>query len=122
MLEVLPSPDHVAAFAVSGTLTGADYDRLIAEVEAKLARHERIGVLLDLTLFEDLTAEAAWKDLRYDLSKLFELKRFPREAVISDKQWMRIAAGIANPILPHVEIRVFDPGAHEEAMQWVSEV
>jgi len=120
MLETLPSPDQVAAFAVSGTLTGDDYDRIIAEVEARLARHERIGVLLDLTRFEDFTAEAAWKDIRYDLSKLFELKRFPREAIVSGKQWMRIAAGIADPILPHVEIRVFDPGDHGEAMRWVS--
>ena len=122
MLEVLPSPDHVAAFAISGTLTGEDYDRIVAEVEARLARHERIGVLLDLTSFEDFTAEAAWKDIRYDLSKLFELKRFPREAVVSGKQWMRIAAAIANPLLPHVEIRVFEPNAREEAMEWVSGV
>ena len=78
MLEVLQSPDQVAAIAISGTLTGDDYDRIIAEVEAKLARHERIGALLDLARFEDFTAEAAWRDLRYDLSKLFELKRFPR--------------------------------------------
>jgi hypothetical protein len=120
MLEILPSPDTVAAAAVSGTLTGGDYDRIIAEVEAKLARHERIGVLVDLTRFEDFTAEAAWKDFRYDLSKLLELKRFPREAIISDKQWMRIAAAIADPILPHVEVRVFDPGDREEAMRWVA--
>ena len=122
MLEVLPSPDHVAAFAISETLTGDDYDRIVAEVEARLARHQRIGVLLDLTSFEDFTAEAAWKDIRYDLSKLFELKRFPREAVVSGKQWMRIAAAIANPLLPHVEIRVFGPDAREEAMQWASVV
>lgn len=120
MIEVLPSPDNVAALSVSGTLTGDDYDRIIAEVEGKLARHERIGVLLDLMQFEDFTAEAAWKDFRYDLSKLFELKRFPREAIVSNKQWMRIAAGIANPILPHVEIRVFDD--RKEAMPWVSGV
>ena len=122
MLEVLQSPDHVAAFAISGTLTGDNYDRIIAEVEGKLGRHERLGVLLDLTLFEDFTAEAAWKDIRYDLSKLFELKRFPREAVISSKQWMQIAAGIANRILPHVEIRVFDANSRGEAMQWVAQV
>lgn len=120
MLEILPSPDPVAAFAVAGTLTGDDYDRIIAQVEAKLARHERIGVLLDLTRFEDFTAEAAWKDIRYDLSKLFELKRFPREAIVSGKQWMRIAAGIADPILPHVELRVFNPADREEALRWVA--
>jgi len=122
MLEVLPSSDNVAAVAISGTLTGADYDRIIAEVEGKLARRERIGVLLDLAGFEDFTAEAAWKDFRYDLSKLFELERFPREAIVSNKQWMRVAAAIANPILPHVEIRVFNEGAREEAMRWASEV
>ena len=122
MLEVLPSPDPVAAFAISGTLTGDDYDRIVAEVEAKLARHERIGVLMDLTAFQDFTAEAAWKDIRYDLSKLFELKRFPREAIISHRQWMRVAAAIADPILPHVEIRTFDPGDREGAMQWVAAI
>jgi hypothetical protein len=120
MLEILPSPDHVAAFAVSGTLTGGDYDRIIAEVEAKLARQERIGILLDLTQFKDFTAEAAWKDFRYDLSKLLELKRFPREAIVSDKQWMRIAAAVADPVLPHVEIRVFDPGDRDEAIRWAA--
>ena len=121
MLEILPSPDHVAAFAVSGTLTGADYDQIVADVEGKLARHERIGVLMDLTRFKDLTAAAAWKDFRYDLSKLFELKRFPREAVISDQRWMRIAAETASPIIPYVEIQVFDPDARKEAMQWVAD-
>lgn len=122
MIEVLQSPAHVAAFAISGTLTGDDYDRIIAEVEARLAHHQRIGILLDLTSFQDFTAEAAWKDFRYDLSKLFELKRFPREAIISDKQWMRLAARIADPILPHVDVRVFDPADCADAMQWVADI
>jgi hypothetical protein len=118
MIDVLQSPDRVAAFAISGTLTGEDYDRIIAEVEAKLVRNDRIGMVLDLTQFHHLTAEAAWKDLRYDLSKLFELKRFPREAIVSDKRWMQIAAQIAAPILPHVEIRVF--AARDDALEWAA--
>jgi SpoIIAA-like len=118
MIDVLESPDRVAAFAVSGTLTGQDYDRIIAEVEAKLARHERIGIVLDLTQFHDLTAEAAWKDFRYDLSKLLELKRFPREAIVSDKRWMQIAAQIADPILPYVDVRVF--AARSDALEWAA--
>jgi hypothetical protein len=62
MTEIYPSPDHVAAFKISGTLTGGDYDCVIAEVETKLARHDRLGVLVDLVEFEDFTAEAGWKD------------------------------------------------------------
>jgi hypothetical protein len=119
MLEVLQSPDQVAAMKVSGTMTGADYDRIIEEVEGRLARHERIGVLLDLSEFEDFTAAAAWKDIKYDIGKLFELKRFPREALITDKAWMRVAAEIADPLIPHVEIRAFEPSDRKAAMDWV---
>ena len=36
MLEILPAPDHVAAYHLSGTLGEADYDRVIEDIEAKL--------------------------------------------------------------------------------------
>jgi hypothetical protein len=122
MIERLPSPDHVTALRISGTLTGEDYDRIIADVEARLARHERIGVLMDLVDFRDVTAEAGLKDIRYDLSKLFQLHRFPREALITDKAWVRIAAEIASPLIPHVEIRAFHPEERQAAMAWVSDL
>lgn len=119
MLEVLPSPGAVAAFKVAGTLSGADYDRIIAEVETKLSLHQRIGVLMDLAEFEDITLEAAWKDIRYDLSKLSQLKRFPRLAVISDKQWMRIAAAFADAF-PFLEVRHFSTAEASAALPWVA--
>jgi hypothetical protein len=34
MLEILPAPDRVAAYHLSGTLSEADYDRVIADFEA----------------------------------------------------------------------------------------
>jgi len=81
MIEILASPDHVVAMKLSGTVSGHDYDRVVAEVDAKLDGHDRIGVLVDLTGFEDMTLEAGAKDARYGLRRLWELKRFPREAV-----------------------------------------
>jgi hypothetical protein len=122
MLDILPSPDHVAAYKVSGTLTGEDYDRIVTDLEAKLSRHERIGLLADLTDFKDLTLEAGAKDVRYSLGKLMQLKRFPREAVISDKTWIRSLVRIADPLIPFVEIRMFEPGELPAALAWVSEV
>ncbi len=122
MLDILPSPDHVAAYKITGIVTGEDFERIIADVEAKLARYERIGVLADLTEFTDLTLGAGAKDLRYSLSKMLQLRRFPREAVITDKEWIRTLARIADPIIPFVEIRTFEPGSLTEAMTWVSEI
>ncbi len=122
MIEILPAPDHVLAVRVDGTLTADDYDRVIDAVGERLARHERIGVLVDLVAFEDVTAEAALKDARFSLSLIGMLRRFPREAVISDKQWVRVFARIADPLIPHVEVRAFGSHERDAALAWVSEV
>ncbi|MER9658628.1 STAS/SEC14 domain-containing protein [Mesorhizobium sp. M0184] len=86
MIEMISAPQNVAAFRVTGTVTADDYDRVIPAIEAKLSDHKDIGVLTDLADFEDMTAGALRRDLQYGLSKLGELHRFKRAAVISDKQ------------------------------------
>jgi hypothetical protein len=122
MIEIYPSPDHVAAFRISGRLTGADYETIANDVKARLARHQRLGVLIDLADFEDIAPEAAWKDIRFSLSLIADLKRFPREAVVSDKQWVRTLARVIDPLLPNVTIRVFGSAERDAALAWVSEV
>jgi len=122
MIEILASPNHVVAMRLSGTLSGEDYDRAVTEVDAKLSAHDRIGVLVDLTGFKDMTLEAGARDARYSLKHLWELRRFPREALITDKEWVRALSRIAGPILPHVEVRTFDPGEQDRAMSWVSDI
>ncbi|SNT24150.1 SpoIIAA-like [Sphingomonas laterariae] len=122
MLEILPSPDNVAAYKLSGVVDGDDYDRLIADLEARLKRREKWGVLADLSEFRDITLQAAGKDFRYGLSKLLQLNRFPREAVITDKEWIRTLARVASPLIPFVEIRSFAPAEAAAAMDWVAGV
>lgn len=122
MMELLSSPDHVVAVRISGSMTGDDFDQVAAAVEAALKRHKRIGALVDLRDFQDATLEAAIKDTRYDLSKLFQLNRFPREAVVSDKHWMHTFARIASPLVPFMEIRAFHGDAFDAAMTWVADI
>jgi hypothetical protein len=122
MMEVLAAPDHVAAYHFSGTLTEADLERVIADVDARLARHDRIAILADLTGFEDVTLRAGLADLRYGFSKLGELRRFPREAVITDKAWIASLVEYGNPLIPFVEIRAFRPEEREAALAWASEI
>ena len=122
MLEVLPSPDHVVAVRMPRVMQLDDYRKVIAEVEAKLARHPKIGVLIDLTAFTDATLEAMGEDLRYSFGKIFELGRFPREAVITRKRWIQGLCKIASPLLPGVEVRSFTPEEADAAMAWVSDL
>jgi hypothetical protein len=122
MLTILPCPDHVAGFAISGTLTTDDFARLAAEIDGKLKRHDRIGVVVDLTGFEDVTFKAALEDLRYNLGKLGEWKRFPREAIVTDKQWIRTMVDLAGGFIPFVTVKVFEPGAQQAALDWAAEI
>lgn len=121
MIEILDAPDHVVALRLSGRLSGPEMDELAAAVEAKLARHERIGIVADLTPLAGLTLEALAKDIRYNISKLGDWKRFPREAVITDSSWVRAAMTALDPLLPHVQVRSFAPAQHASALAWAAD-
>jgi hypothetical protein len=119
MIEILEAPDHVGAYKLIGTLTEEDVEAVIADVEARMARHERIGVLADLTEFHDLGLRAGLRDIRYSFGKIREWHRFPKEAIITDKQWIRTFAGLASPIIPYVTRKAFTPEERVEAFAWV---
>lgn len=80
MIEIIPAPDHVAAFCISGTLKSDDYDEMIPHIEEKLGDHEEIGIFVDMEGFEDMTVEAMRRDVKYGIDKLDELHRFGRAA------------------------------------------
>jgi hypothetical protein len=105
MIEILPAPDHVIAMRITGTLTAEDYDAAIKETEAKLQQNRRVGVYVDMAGFEDMTAEAAAKHLPNSRSMLGEAQRFPRKAVVTDKQWLRVLIEALDPLLPDSESR-----------------
>ena len=46
-----------------------------------------------------MTAEAAAKDISYSQEKLGEAERFPRKAVITDKQWMKVLIKKIDPLV-----------------------
>ncbi|MER9976464.1 STAS/SEC14 domain-containing protein [Mesorhizobium sp. M0085] len=122
MIEMIAAPQNVAAFRVAGTVTAGDYDKVIPAIEAKLSDHKDIGVLTDLADFEDMTAGALRRDLQYGLSKLGELHRFKRAAVISNKQWIKAATEMTDALFPQIEARVFPEDEKAQALKWVASV
>lgn len=122
MIEYLASPDHVVAMRARGRITGDDLDHCIAVIEDALARHARIGIYGDMRDFEGMTAEALFKDLRYGASKLGQLDRFARIALVADEGWLRSLALMEARMLPQVEMAVFDGGQAEQASAWAAQL
>lgn len=121
MIEILPAPSHVLSLRLSGTVTREDLERVIADLEGRLRRHDRIGVVADLTGFQDMGLRAGLKDLSYSFGMIREWSRFPREAVITDKQWVRTILGLVEPLIPFVTVRVFAPEEQAAALAWAGD-
>lgn len=122
MIEIVPAPDHVAAFRIAGTLEAQDYDEMIPRIEDRLKGHEKIGIFVDLEGLEDITGDAMQRDIKYGIDKLGELHRFGRAAVATDKQWIKAATQLADSLFPQIDARVFDLDEKDEAIEWVSRV
>lgn len=121
MLELLDGPDHIGAYRLSGTLTAEDFGVLVTDLEARLSRHRKLGLVVDVTSLDDITLRALLKDLRYGLRKVFEWHRFPREAVITDRDWLRKLVKLAGLLVPFVRVRTFLPDELTAAFAWVAE-
>jgi hypothetical protein len=120
MIEIIPAPDTVVAFRISGHIDEQDIERSYQAVEAALARQERVAVYVEGNI-EGMSVGALAKDLRYALSTLREIHRFPRAAIVTGQDWVRWIVRIEGAVLPGIEMRVFSPSDKEAAMAWVSE-
>lgn len=122
MITVLPAPDHVLAIALGGRVETADVESVAAELDARLSRHEKVSILADLTAFDEMTFAAAWADARHGLGKLWELRRFPKEAIVVGEGWLDRTARLFAPVVPFVEIRTFPPSEREAALAWAADI
>lgn len=122
MMTLLPAPEHVCAFALSGTIGPDEIERIVANLELRLDRHEKVSILADLSAFEEMTLAAAWRDARYGFGKLWELRRFPKEALVVGPGWLDRTARFFAPVVPFVQLRSFWPEERETALAWAADI
>lgn len=121
MIEILTAPDHVVAFRLAGEVTKGDYEQVIPLVEAKLDAGHKLGIFVDVTGLDRITAPAVLKDTAYSFSKLGDWKRFSRVAFVAHQDWVENLVGVGDTLMPGIEAEVFDPDKADAAMEWTSQ-
>lgn len=121
MIEILPAPSHVAAFHVRETMSTDDYDRCIAEIEARLAEHPRITVFCDLVGMARMTPLAIARDLHYATGRLGQYHRFARAAIVTEREWLGTITRVGGVFFPRTELRTFAPGQAATGFAWATE-
>lgn len=115
-------PDHVLYYTAPARLTREDIRSIVHEIDAKLALHEKIGIVTDVTRLESMTPGAMLEDLKSELQYLGKWSRFPKLALVADEGFLKSLATTIAGWLPSVELRVFPPGQMAEAVAFAAQV
>jgi hypothetical protein len=118
MIEPIPGlPDNVLGFTAKGTVTAADYQKvIIPAVEARLSAHQKVRLLYHLGgEFSQFEAAAMWEDMKVGLQHLTSWEKI---AVVTDIEWIRAAMKVFGFLL-HGHIRLFQNSELDRAREWV---
>jgi hypothetical protein len=119
MIKLLSDlPDDVVGIEAVGRIETSDYETVLdPAVEAALQGHEKIRLLYVLgEEFEGYSAGASWEDLKLGVE---HWSKWERIAVVTDKGWIRDGVRMFGWMLPGA-VKVFETGAREEAIAWVT--
>lgn len=119
MIEVLRGfPDHVAAYLCSGHLTKADYGRILADVEDRYTRHDKLRSYTEIAAdFSGLDPGALWEDAKLGFGHMFDWDRL---AVVTDVEWISRTTKFVLMLMP-TEGRVFSLAEATRAREWIKE-
>lgn len=118
MIEILPTQEtDQLEFRLSGQIRQAEYESaLVPAVEAALAQHDRIRVLVILDAgFTGLDMGAAWADTKMGLS---HWRGFDRVAVVTESSWIRVGTRAMAAIFP-CPVQVFSGTEVAAARVWL---
>jgi hypothetical protein len=119
VIELLSGlPDNAVGFEFSGSVSQADYERvLIPAIEATLAGNDRVDLLCHIGPdFDNYELGAIWEDAKVGLQHVAVWQRI---ALVTDVEWIRIAVKVFGFTIP-AEIRLFDNGQLAEARAWIA--
>lgn len=116
MIEILRNEGNFVACRLSGTLSDADYQQLVAVIESAAGKG-KLHLLLELLNLNGWDEQTRWADLRLDLKIAGQLERL---ALVGDKKWEAWLAKLGQP-LTRAEIQFFGPSESADAWAWVQD-
>ena len=116
MLEILPqSSGNVVGARVGGRLGVDECKLLSARIEALIAEHKTVRLLLDVSGCDHVDPSAAWEEFVMGVKHWNDLERI---AIVGGAKWSRVAAGTLNRIA-NGEAEHFSPDELLGAWVWI---
>jgi SpoIIAA-like len=118
MIEILDeSTETCLVVHFSGKVTGEKYQKFLNAVNDRLATHEKVSLVLELSNFDFYgDFEAARKDFKFGFG---DYKKIHRAAFVGDKKWIEWFTCLISPFT-RTEEKYFREGQFDEAYAWAN--
>ena len=117
MLEVIPfEKGNVIGFYLKGKMEDNEFDEVVKIMEERLKEHKKLRVYAEIEEFKGMSVNTFMKDIHYSLKHWRDIEK---EAVVSDKGWLKAWVKIAGSFFPGIEVKHFSFEEKDEARQWV---
>ncbi|QIE44059.1 STAS/SEC14 domain-containing protein [Pseudohalocynthiibacter aestuariivivens] len=118
----LKQQDNLLIVTVSGKVTADEVTAFYGRFNDIIADIDRIGMVIDVTGFDDMTGDAIARDIPLELGLVDQMGKFPKAAVVSDKEFIAAAAHALNPLVPVIDIRVFRANDIQAAKEFATDL
>ncbi|MGB7290719.1 MAG: STAS/SEC14 domain-containing protein [Thermodesulfobacteriota bacterium] len=119
MIEIIPTEtDNLIGCKIDGKVKTEDIEKVANYIEDKFTKNKRLRIYVEVVKLEGISLEALFKDLKLGIK---HFKDFDKKAVVTDKEWMKKVAAIADKIFPNIDVKCFSFEEKEKALEWAKE-
>ena len=121
MFEVLPeSTDRCIGFKISGKVTADDYNIVLPRLDAAIAAHGKVNLVVVLSGFDGYDdLDAAKADWHFGRD---QYRQVEKAAFVGDSIWVARMVRIMDPFTRNTEERAFTPDQIDDAWAWAKAV
>ncbi|WEK43046.1 MAG: STAS/SEC14 domain-containing protein [Candidatus Sphingomonas colombiensis] len=114
MLVIEVADDGLVELVVDGTITRADFDKVVTTLEGEFGTHGKVNIVEVVRKFGGIAPHLWWQDVKWSFG---HLDRFGRCAMVTDSGWIGPVARVVAAMLP-IELKTFGMSELEAARAW----
>ncbi len=117
MIEAIPFEEgNIIGLRLKGKIEDAEFDEIVRLIEERLKEHKKLRIYAEIEEFKGMSVNTFMKDIHYGLK---HWRDFDKEAIVSDKGWLKAWVEISGSIIPGVEVKHFSFEEIEKAKEWI---
>lgn len=114
--------DKVVAFRWEGDFDEKAFNQAMVQFLQEFQSRYKMNVYLEIADLDDFDAQAVWKDLKFSMQNLNELReKIDKVALVTNKDWISNLAEMSYKFVPDIKLKSFNFAETETARSFVQE-